>query len=282
MTTFVYDGSFDGFLCAAGRALGVDARGRRLPDAAVDAVPDAVANAVPDAGPSAPDPATARIAAVGGGEADLFSRRVDVITDPAEADALREALRDRGGEAEIETLLHVHASADPRAPSLLLHYIAAALRARGPVGSRLTDPRILAVRKLYEKVRLEINRFMGFLRFRRAAENLWYAPVNPNADIVGFLGPHFADRFCGQSFLIHDVRRDTAFWHSGGACGLAVLSDMPEALRERLRRDVEPEITGLWKEYFRRIAVPQRRNPRQQARLLPRRYRPLLTETEDG
>lgn len=273
MTTYVYDGSFDGFLCAVRRAL----------EFRLDAVTGAAA-AVPDASTAAPCSgavAAVRISSFAAEEADLFSRRLDVVTDPGKAAALKETLARIGGGAEIEVLLRVHASGDGRAPSLLLHYIAATLRLGKPVGSRLADPRILSVRKLDEKVCLEINRFMGFVRFRRAAENLWYAPVNPDADIVGFLGPHFADRFSGQSFLIHDVDRDTAFWHADGSSGIAVLSDMPEELRGKLHRDVEPGITGLWKEYFRRIAIPQRRNPRQQARLLPRRYRPLLVETED-
>jgi len=226
-------------------------------------------------------PQEAGVAPFAAAQADLFSRRVEVVTDPSEAAALDGELRRIGGGAEIEVLLRCHASGDGRAPSLLLHYVAETLRGGRPVGSRLTDPRILAVRKLDEKVRFEISRFMGLVRFRRAAENLWYAPVNPDADIVGFLGPHFADRLSGQSFLIHDERRDTAFWHGDGAFGIAVLSRMPGALRERLRGEAEPEISALWKEYFRRIAIPQRRNPRLQARLLPRRYRPCLVETED-
>lgn len=268
MVTFVYDGSFDGFLCAVRRALGWNGGDRRLPGGNV---PEREVR----------EPEEASVCAFAAAEADLFSRRTDVPTDPAEAAGFEEALRRIGGGAEIEVLMRCHASADPRVPSLLLHYVAETLRTGRPPGSRLTDPRILAVRKLDEKVCFEISRFLGFVRFRRAAEHLWYAPVNPDADIVGFLGPHFADRFSGQSFLIHDVKRDTAFWHAEGSCGLAALSAMPAALRERLGRDAEPEVTELWKRYFERIAIPERRNPRLQARLLPRRYRPYLTETED-
>jgi probable DNA metabolism protein len=40
-------------------------------------------------------------------------------------------------------------------------------------------------------------------------------------------------------------------------------------------------VQDLWKEYFKKIASPQRRNPALQARNMPKRYWKHLTEVQD-
>ncbi len=108
--------------------------------------------------------------------------------------------------------------------------------------------------------------------------NLYYAPVRPDADIVGLLGPHFAERFPDQALIVHDIRRGTAFWSDRGASGIVDLTGLPDEIAERLSRDCDPQIERLWRTYFTRIANPERRNPRLQRRLMPARYWDLLVE----
>ncbi len=254
MTRFQYDGSFAGFLCAASLALekgGVVAR----------------------RGDDSPD---------------LFSTVVEVVTDDVRASAMESRITAAAGREEIRSLLMVHAADDPEVPVLLLRYVALTLEARAPVLGNLADPVVLRTVRIRDRVAHEINRFMGFVRFRRSARGLYYAPIEPDADIVGFLGPHFMDRFPDQTFLVHDVARDIGFWHEvtpGSGCprhGLVDLSSLPEELRAALAVDADPALEDMWRNYFRDIAIKERKNPRLQARFLPHRYRKHLVETEDA
>lgn len=53
---------------------------------------------------------------------------------------------------------------------------------------------------------------------------------------------------------------------------------MPDSLREMLANDREPLGETQWRAYFEMIAVPERRNPRLQAKCMPRRYWRNLVE----
>jgi probable DNA metabolism protein len=141
---------------------------------------------------------------------------------------------------------------------------------------------ILAVRRIRDRVSKEINKLMGFIRFRKVADGIFYAAVSPDSNIVGFLGPHFSDRFADMAFLIHDVSRNLAWRHDpAGGSGVILLPELPADLKESLASESEAFIPALWGEYFRRIAIPERRNPGLQARLMPRRYWKHMTEMED-
>lgn len=245
MTDLVCDGSFDGALCGAAR---------------VHELPGACLVAAREAAP------------------ELFADTVHVPTDPARAAAIARTVVSCAGEGELETLRYLHASAAPDRYRLLAAYLGRTLAERRPIAGDAADPVVRAVRAIRDRVSLEIARFLGFARFRRVGGDRYYAPVNPDADIVGFLGPHFAARFPGQSIVIHDVRRDIAFWSSRGACGIVDLAGLPASARERLAADSEPEVEDLWRAFFAQAGNPERRNGRLQRKLLPARYRPLMTE----
>ncbi len=245
MTDFVYDGSFDGFLCAAGLALKME-------------------------GP--------RVVPFEHHAADLFSETVSVRTDDEAANRLRRRIGSLAGADELDTLLLVHSSDAPDRHRLLLSYIRLTLRAGRSVAAEISRSDVLAVRKIRDRVSLEMAKFLGFVRLRRVSGNLYYAPVRPDADIVGLLGPHFAERFPDQALIVHDIRRGTAFWSDRGASGIVDLTGLPDEIAERLSRDCDPQIERLWRTYFTRIANPERRNPRLQRRLMPARYWDLLVE----
>ncbi len=245
MTDFVFDGSFDGFLCAARVSSGT---------------------------------LGARVVTFDCRTDDLFSEIVHVRTVDAEAREMRRRLVACAGAGELETLALVHASASGDRHRLMLAYLRLTLDSGRSIAADVTVPDVLAVRKIRDRVSLEIARFLGFVRFRKVAANRYYAPVNPDADIVGFIGPHFAERFPDQALIIHDIGRDVAFWSYQGAKGIADLAGRSAEEYGRRSTDCDPGVEELWRKYFAAIANPERRNPSLQRKLMPVRYRTLLVE----
>jgi probable DNA metabolism protein len=186
------------------------------------------------------------------------------------------------GEEELLTLYLVHAAGDPQVAGLLLRYLDLTLDAGRSIAADLNRAEVLAVTTIRDRVVHEINRFLGFVRFREVANGLYYSAIEPDADIAGFIGPHFVDRLPHQSFLIHDVGRRIGFWHdcSRRSWGMADLSVMPAALASALQRESEPAIGRLWRGYFDGIAIAQRKNSALQARNMPRRYWKHIVEVE--
>jgi probable DNA metabolism protein len=261
VTRFLYDGSFEGFLCAVSTAL--RSRGR------------------------------ATIAPRECGPNDLFFQDAPVVSEDAPARALRAKIVAAAGEQEMETLLLAQASQDPETPGLLLRYISLILATGASIRDNAALPEVLDVQRIRSRVSLEIHKFLGFVRLRRIGGRVYYAAIEPDSNIVGFIGPHFADRLRGQSILIHDARRSIGFWRdaaagAGSPGGLVDLSPMPPALSRALAPGAsefpalpdEALFQAMWRNYFTTIAVPERRNPGLQSRFMPRRYWKNLVEKQ--
>jgi probable DNA metabolism protein len=266
MIRYVYDGSFEGFLCAISAALREEGGETRTAEGLLREV---------------------TLSTMDADDQDLFSITRTVVTDLAVAAACAIRIRSIIGGDGLDELLFTHASDDPSVPRLLSYYVARTLAAGEALRNDIADPMILAMRRLQDRVSKEINKLMGFVRFKKVAgaslqDGIYYAAVSPDCNVVGFLGPHFSDRFPDMAFIIHDIRRGLAYRHGlSGESGMILLPDLPPELEASLAADSELLIPALWKEYFRRIAIAERRNPALQAKNMPRRYWRHMTELED-
>jgi probable DNA metabolism protein len=245
MTDLIYDGSFEGFLCAIVRSQAL--------------------------------PGDTRIFSVEERAQDLFSTELIVATQRSVAAGLRKRFLAVAGSEESETLLFVHSSRDPRRHELLRAYIALTLHERRSVAGMCGMPLVMAVAKIRGRVSWEIGKLLGFTRFRKVGGHLWYAQASPDANIIGFLGPHFSDRFPDEGFLIHDVGRKLGYAGIAGTGGIVDVRGMPPGVRAGLA-DCEQIVESQWEAYFRAVAVPERINPELQARNMPRRYWRYLVE----
>ena len=60
------------------------------------------------------------------------------------------------------------------------------------------------------------ERVLQFLRFQEITGGILYGEIAPDADVLAFVMPHFADRFPLENFVILDERRATAGIHPAG------------------------------------------------------------------
>lgn len=192
------------------------------------------------------------------------------------------------GREVIQELLYCFLAETPGRERLIFDYIRLALAMGSKVVNHYTDPAVLGVRRLSERVAREVLRLKGILRFRRLAEGPFYAPVAPDHNVAQLLAPHFAARFPAQTWVIHDCRRSVAVYYdewqwrlvnvtgpvapellasSGGAAGDSGHLAPDEILYQK-----------LWNEYFQKIVISERTNPRLQRQHLPERYWRYLVE----
>ncbi len=55
----------------------------------------------------------------------------------------------------------------------------------------MLDPDVWDVLQAARRVKREVHRFHGFVRFRKTADGFWFALIDPDNDIVDLLTPHF-------------------------------------------------------------------------------------------
>jgi probable DNA metabolism protein len=142
------------------------------------------------------------------------------------------------------------------------------------VDLNLADDTVFKVADTFRRVEHEVHKMLGFVRFQQVEGGIYYASISPDFNIVELLAPHFAERLSDQKWIIHDVRREIAALFNKGKW------IMTEFTAEDIPRDTDEEkyYKRLWKEFFNTLAIPSRRNPRLQRRLMPRRYWEHLPE----
>ncbi|MBN2162473.1 MAG: TIGR03915 family putative DNA repair protein [Pontiellaceae bacterium] len=242
-----YDGSPDGLLCAI-----ADAVRRREQPALL-------------AGPAH--------------EGLLFVDRVHtVLTDEARADEVISYFQRKVSKEAARNLLYCLAGPFDGMELELLAYYRMGLKLGKAVDRQHADAVVHAVHQAARSVGHEIHRFKGLLRFRKLQDGLYWAPFEPDHDIISALAPHFRTRLPDQRWMMHDLRRGRAVVWDGKRLYAELQPEM--LLQDNPVADDESEVQQLWQTFFRSVTIEGRKNSKLQARCMPLRYWRWLPELE--
>ncbi len=179
-------------------------------------------------------------------------------------------------------LMHVWLSEEPGADMLLFRYMRKVFDSHGDVSADFSDDDILEAKKIAHKVSREVLYIIQFVRFSKAGDGTYFAPVNPRCNALPLAIDHFKERFSDQQWLIYDVRRGYGFYYDMREVREVTLLDTENfpagMLGENLLDGDEKDFRELWKGYFRSMAIKERINPALHRRCLPRRFWKYLPE----
>ena len=130
----------------------------------------------------------------------------------------------------------------------------------------LADACVGAVLRAARRSFREWHRWMGLVRFRDTG-GTYYAPFEPECDVLPLLADHFRERLPDR-WVLHDVRRRQAALHDGGRW---VLTEAAFSSRNLKLTGEEALCQTLWQEFFRSTAVRERRSEKRQRQFLPKR-----------
>lgn len=207
-----------------------------------------------------------------------------VVTNRAKADRVFAGLARRLSRPGKNTLLLSFLSEEQGAASLLFRYIRKVFDSHVPVEGDYADPDILATDRLAKKVYAEARHLEGFARFQKTAEGIYVSALGPRHNVLSLLLPHFKSRFACMRWIIYDTKRGYGFLHENGAIADVYLDPSlvgKNGLDPSLLAEDEALLQTMWRDYFFTAAVMERVNPKLQARCLPRRFWPYLTEMRE-
>lgn len=172
-------------------------------------------------------------------------------------------------------------SEQPDIGTLLFRYMRKIFDAPQSPEGDFTDSGMLEVDQLARKVYGEHHLLLGFARFQKTAEDIYFSALIPKYNVLSLMVPHFRDRFAFHPWIIYDARRGYGYFHDKGeikdvSLDGGILRD--GRLPDHLLAEDEVMFRDMWQSYFSTTAITERANPRLQARCLPRRYWPYLTE----
>ena len=139
----------------------------------------------------------------------------------------------------------------------------------GPkINNMLTISYVFKVINMRRRALAECHKLKGLLRFQEVGDNLCYASIHPDSNILEPLGHHFINRLPTLNFIIRDQNRNLCFLYnqkeykiiSGEGLSIPSISE-----NEKMYQD-------LWKMFFKTIAIKERTNPRCQMQYMPKKY----------
>lgn len=255
MHTFVFDNTFEGLLTVV-----FEAYARRI-------FPDAL---IPE-----------------DGILPLFAGDVlTVSTDQAKAARVWRGLSRKLTPAGLQCVARCWLAEETDTPLVLFRFIRKAIDAPCNIETNFGDADVLAFARMWKRVEWERERLLQFIRFQKAADGTYFAPVEPQKNALPLVVPHFRDRFADQRWFIWDVGRAYGIYYDGCSEVRQVTIHDSGSLPHLSSGKLDPALLdkdeqlfqSLWRTYFQAICIRERLNPRKQKKDMPVRYWKYLTE----
>lgn len=207
-----------------------------------------------------------------------------VRTDPARAERVWGGLQRRAGRRVCNMLLHVWLSEDEVCDELIFRYLCKIFDSSRDITSDFSDPDVLAAHQLASKVAREGEHVRQFLRFQKAADGSYFAPVAPKYNALPLAVDYLTDRFADQRWLAYDTSRHYGYLYDLQEVREVTMEDDVHLLSGCLNDEIlaadEKLFQQTWRDYLGALTIKERLNPRLQRQHMPRRFWKYLTEMQ--
>ena len=215
----------------------------------------------------------------------LFTDEVYTVwTQKTSAERVWKALECKLKKEACNMLMRVWLSELPGSDELLLRYIRKTFDTKHDISLNFGDADVLEVGKIARKVGHEALYLKQFVRFQKAADDLFFAPVRPIYNALPLTIDHFTDRFADQPWVIYDLRRRYGYYYDLQTAREITFTDDDRLLGGRLDESLMAEdeklFQELWRGYFKAMFIKERINLRKQRQDMPVRFWQYLTEKQ--
>lgn len=217
-------------------------------------------------------------------QALVFSENIEVYTDSAKAERVLKGLRKKVSPECFANIYSCYLSELKGIENTILQFVQYVFANRKNVEDNYGNASVLDISQTARKVGREKHRFEAFVRFENIGNRLFYAPIDPDYNVLPLIVPHFRRRYADQDWIIYDTRRKYGV-HYDQATG-----QVHEAVIDVTTGSTDLAPTGisfdpdetlyqeLWKNYFRSTNIPMRRNMKLHLQHVPKRYWKYLVE----
>ena len=251
--TFIYDGSFNGFLTAVfsgfeQKLMIVDIQKERM------------------------------------AQNGLFSETETIFTNIATAKRVWNGIKDRNSNA-IKHIYFSFLSGEKGLEPLLYQYIRKIMGAK-QAGADFSDSCILRINQIAQKVSREKHRMEAFVRFQLTKDGIYFANIEPDFDVLPLISRHFRNRYADQPWIIYDIKRKYGLYYDLN--GVEIISmDLSQNLMNSIQKSSlltseEHDFQTLWSNYFKSTNIKSRINKKLHTQHVPKRYWKYLSEKKEA
>jgi len=211
----------------------------------------------------------------------LFTETETIFTNLEKAKRVWNGVRGRSNNA-IKSIYFAFLSEQKGIEPLLYHYIQKLMGSKENKAADFSDDAILKINQLAHRVGREKHRMEAFVRFQLTKDEVYFANIEPDFDVLPLISKHFRSRYADQQWIIYDVKRKYGLFYNLQSVELISL-DLQDAHVNSLKRSAaftneEYAYQDLWNNYFQSTNIKSRINKKLHTQHVPKRYWKYLSE----
>jgi probable DNA metabolism protein len=212
----------------------------------------------------------------------LFSTSHLVITDESKANRVLSGLKKRLSAEGFADLYKAFLSDVNEIEEIMFRFTKHVLSNSKNVEEDFSNNAVWDLRKATRLTRKEAHRMEAFVRFKLTKDELYYAIIEPDCDVLPLIENHFKNRYADQRWLIYDLKRKYGIYYDLESVSNIQLQFNPGASSSKFLTEIcdeqEAFFQDLWRHYFTHVNIESRKNMKVHLQHMPKRYWKHLTE----
>ncbi|RZL15710.1 MAG: DNA metabolism protein [Pedobacter sp.] len=212
----------------------------------------------------------------------MFTTIKQVFTNSDKAERVFIRLKATLGDLGLHRILYTLLTEDEDCEKHLLNVIKYALASpKQNIINDFSNVSVLKLSQYTKNVGREKHRMEAFVRFKLTSDEIYFAEIEPDFNVLPVIAKHFKDRYQDQKWIIFDNKRHYGIYYDLKSVQIiemkynTLLSN--ENGLEVFKKD-EFIYQKLWKTYFERTNIKARKNTRLHVQHVPKRYWKYLIE----
>ncbi|OIQ22676.1 TIGR03915 family putative DNA repair protein [Lacinutrix sp. MedPE-SW] len=214
----------------------------------------------------------------------FFAKKETVITQKAKADRVWVGLKKKIKPMELSRLYYAFLSESITVENTLFKAIQYIFKSDVNVASNFANTHILEISKLSKSVGREKHRMEAFVRFKLTKDNIYFANIEPDFNVLPLISKHFKNRYADQKWMIYDLKRNYGIYYNLEKVDIVTLEFDAKYNPTHTSKDIfceqELEFQQLWKDYFKSTNIVSRKNLKLHKQHVPKRYWKYLSEKQ--
>lgn len=220
----------------------------------------------------------------------LIDQATSVAIDDDHAQRVLVTLNSLIGRSGMRQILWGFLSEKDNIGTTLFHVIKYALDyPNRPVMQDLGHLEVLELAQTVKSVGREKHRMEAFVRFEHTTDDIYFARVEPDFNVLPLIGEHFRQRYQDQHWAIYDLTRGYGIYYDKSQstpsrpAALQTITDLDDSvLRDpaSIHSPDEQRYQRFWQGYFTNVNIKERKNTRLHKQYLPQRYWKYLSEKQ--
>lgn len=213
---------------------------------------------------------------------ELFANPIPTVTNLAHAECVRQGILKKTSAQAAHMLYRCFLSEQVGIEMLIYTFIKKAMASAENIEENFADPIVLKLQQINKQMGREVHRMHAFVRFQRTQDDLYYAVIEPDFNVLPLIGAHFEKRYAAQNWVIYDSKRHYGIYYNQEKIEFVTFDVDNHRKLQQLSQDIlqteETDYQELWKDYFTSVNIPERRNMKLHLQHVPKRYWKYLTE----